>query len=69
MDWNELAIYVFGFAGYASWYIFAYQHMMWHDMYDWYVFALTLGLAFTMLFTLYFNKAVVYLISRVGAKV
>lgn len=68
MDWNELAIYVFGFLGYASWYIFAYQHMMWHDMYDWYVFALTLGLAFTMLFTLYFNKVAAFLGSRVGAK-
>ncbi|EJN23472.1 hypothetical protein PMI36_02712 [Pseudomonas sp. GM79] len=69
MDWNELAIYLFGFIGYASWYVFAYQHMMWHDMYDWYVFALTLGFSFIMLFTLYFNKVVVYLSSRVGVKV
>jgi hypothetical protein len=24
---------------YLSWYIFAYQHIMWHPMYDWYLFA------------------------------
>lgn len=68
LDWNELAVYVFGFLAYVSWYVFAYQHMMWHDMYDWYVFALTMGLAFIMLFTLYLNKAAVFLGSRVGAK-
>lgn len=69
MDWDELAIYVYGFLAYASWYVFAYQHMMWHDMYDWYVFALTLGVAFIMLSILYFNKVAVYLSFRAGAKV
>jgi len=66
MDWNELSIYVFGFTGYVSWYVFAYQHIMWHDMYDWYVFSLTLGLAFIMLLTLYINKVIVFAGARVG---
>jgi len=35
--------------GYASWYVFGYQHVMWHYMYDWYIFAVSTGLASIML--------------------
>lgn len=53
MTVNEYIIYFYGFSGYASWYIFAYQHIMWHNMYDWYIFALTLGLSFGFLVIFY----------------
>ena len=40
----DLAIVVFSFGSYSSWYLFGYQHIMWHYMYDWYIFSLTVGL-------------------------
>jgi len=58
---RERAIYLYGFAGYMSWYIFAYQHIMWHNMYDWYIFALTLGLAFSFLTLLYVSMLLRFL--------
>ncbi len=45
----EITILLYGFAGYVSWYIFAYQHIIVHAMYDWYIFALTIGLSFSLL--------------------
>jgi hypothetical protein len=30
---------------YISWYVFGYQHIMWHRMYDWLLFSVTLQLA------------------------
>jgi hypothetical protein len=30
---------------YLSWYVFAYQHIMWHSQYDWLLFAVTIQLA------------------------
>jgi hypothetical protein len=30
---------------YFSWYVFAYQHIMWHSQYDWLLFAVTIQLA------------------------
>ncbi len=57
---NEKIIYLYGFFGYASWYIFAYQHIMWHSMYDWYIFALTMGLSFGLLLVFYGSLAVDY---------
>lgn len=50
---TERLIYLYGFLGYASWYICAYQHIMWHHMYDWYIFSLTIGLSFSLLLLLY----------------
>lgn len=55
---NEKLIYTFGFVGYISWYIFAYQHIMWHSMYDWYIFSLTMGLSFSLLAILYITSFV-----------
>lgn len=55
---NEIILYLFGFFGYASWYIFAYQHIMWHQMYDWYIFALTMGLSFSLLLLFYLSLLV-----------
>jgi hypothetical protein len=40
----ESALTLFSFGSYFSWYIFGYQHIMWHYMYDWYIFAITIGL-------------------------
>lgn len=36
--------FLWALAGYMSWYIFAYQHIMWHDMYDSLLFAATIQL-------------------------
>ncbi|MFT0531670.1 hypothetical protein ACMHYJ_02395 [Castellaniella hirudinis] len=52
---NEKILYLYGFFGYASWYIFAYQHIMWHNMYDWYIFALTMGISFGLLLIFYLS--------------
>lgn len=57
---NEKIIYSYGLLGYASWYVFAYQHIMWHSMYDWYIFSLTMGLSFGLLFIFYGSLAVEY---------
>lgn len=54
----ERIIITYGVVGYLSWYIFAYQHIMWHVMYDWYIFSLTLGLAFSLLTIIYINRAI-----------
>ncbi|EGU32217.1 hypothetical protein VIBRN418_14213 [Vibrio sp. N418] len=43
---NITIIAAYGIVSYLSWYVFAYQHIMWHGMYDWYIFSLTLGLSF-----------------------
>jgi hypothetical protein len=56
MTENEKIIYCFGLLGYASWYVFAYQHIMWHHQYDWYIFSLTTGLSFSML-VLYYTQS------------
>lgn len=45
----------YGFIGYLSWYVFAYQHIMWHPMYDWYIFSLTMGISFSLLILIYSN--------------
>ena len=63
MSHNELLIYLYGFFGYASWYIFAYQHIMWHDMYDWHIFALTTGLSFSLLLLFYSSIAFNYFLT------
>lgn len=55
ISFNEFLIYFYAFFGYASWYIFAYQHIMWHNMYDWYIFSLTFGISFCMLCIQYIN--------------
>lgn len=55
---NEKIIYAYGFIGYSSWYIFAYQHIMWHKMYDWYIFALTIGISFGLLLIFYGSLAI-----------
>lgn len=39
-----LPLFLWAGAAYWSWYVFAYQQMMWHDMYDSLVFAATLQL-------------------------
>lgn len=53
---NEALVFAFGFIGYFSWYIFAYQHIMWHPMYDWYLFSLTFGIAASMLSLIYVSR-------------
>lgn len=40
----DVAVTLFSFGSYFSWYIFGYQHIMWHYMYDWYIFAVSFGL-------------------------
>lgn len=40
----DVALTIFSFGSYFSWYIFGYQHIMWHYMYDWYIFAVSFGL-------------------------
>lgn len=57
---NEKIIYIYGFIGYASWYVFAYQHIMWHGMYDWYIFSMTLGFSFSLLFIFYISLTADY---------
>ncbi|EGF32117.1 hypothetical protein IMCC9480_2930 [Oxalobacteraceae bacterium IMCC9480] len=51
----EKIIIAYGVLGYLSWYLLAYQHIMWHRMYDWYIFSLTLGLSFSLLIIIYIN--------------
>jgi hypothetical protein len=54
---NEIAIFAFGFLGYASWYVFAYQHVISHQgMYDYYVFAFSLGMAIPLLILIAADK-------------
>ena len=53
MSYQEVILYIYGFGGYMSCYIFTYQHIMWHGMYEWYVFSLTLGLSFSCLLPSY----------------
>ena len=36
---------------YASWYVFAYQHIMWHYLYDSLLFALTLQMALVVIWS------------------
>ena len=64
MSQVEKLIIAYGVFGYLSWYIFAYQHIMWHRMYEWYIFSLTMGLAFSMLMILYLNKAAEFIVNR-----
>lgn len=45
----DVTIFLYGFVGYASWYIFGYQHIMHHRTYDKYIFALTIGISATLL--------------------
>ncbi|WP_129126145.1 hypothetical protein [Geomonas oryzae] len=52
---TEMLIICYGVAGYLSWYVCAYQHIMWHTMYDWYIFSLTVGLSFSLLSVLYLD--------------
>jgi hypothetical protein len=54
----EVTIISFGFLGYASWYVVGYQHIMHHRMYDSYIFALTSGIAATLLLIVYFDQTV-----------
>ena len=46
-DWLLLS---WAAAAYISWYILAYQHMLWHHMFDGLVFSWSFGLAIAMLF-------------------
>lgn len=62
----EVTVTSFGVLGYASWYVVGYQHIMIHRMYDWYIFALTVGIAATMLTIIYFDRAVRYWERRSG---
>ena len=57
----EKIIVAYGVLGYSSWYIFAYQHIMWHSMYDWYIFSLTMGFSFILLANIYINMAIEFL--------
>lgn len=62
---TEKIIITYGYLGYISWYIFAYQHIMWHGMYDWYIFSLTCGLAFALLVTIYTNALIEFIAKHV----
>lgn len=53
----EVTLVSFGLLGYVSWYVVGYQHIMIHRMYDWYIFALTVGIAATMLLIVYLDRA------------
>ncbi|MCG7402266.1 MULTISPECIES: hypothetical protein [Caballeronia] len=61
---SERAIFAYAFVSYASWYIFAYQHIMWHGMYEWYVFALTVSLSFSLLALVYIDRLVAACVTR-----
>lgn len=45
----EKLVFVCGPLSYASWYVFGYQHIMWHFMYEWNIFAATIGIGFCIL--------------------
>lgn len=60
MNDNEKLIYIYGFFGYLSWYLFAYQHILGHSMYDWYIFSLTMGLSFSLLIIFYASHIIFF---------
>lgn len=39
-DSRAIVLWMVGLSCYLSWYLFAYQHIMWHRHYDWLIFAL-----------------------------
>ena len=56
-DIDERSTFVFGFAGYISWYIFAYQHIMGHGgMYNYFIFSFSLLITFSMLLITFLNE-------------
>lgn len=65
----EKIIMAYGGFGYSSWYVFAYQHIMWHQMYEWYIFSLTMGLAFSMLIIIYLNAFIEFVLKSYQGKV
>ena len=65
----EKMIIAYGVLGYLSWYIFAYQHIMWHQMYEWYIFSLTIGLAFSLLLIIYLNQLIAFILTFYHKKV
>lgn len=44
-EWRDVQILVWAVLTYISWYVFAYQHIMWHAPYDSLLFAVTIQLA------------------------
>ncbi|MDR5793744.1 hypothetical protein QCE49_10215 [Caballeronia sp. LZ008] len=45
----EKLVFVWAPISYVSWYVFAYQHIMWHFMYEWDIFSATIGIGFCIL--------------------
>ena len=66
---TEKMIVAYGGLGYLSWYVFAYQHIMWHQMYEWYIFSLTMGLAFSLLIIIYLNAFIEFVLKSYRGKV
>lgn len=65
----EKMIMAYAILGYLSWYVFAYQHIMWHQMYEWYIFSLTMGLAFSLLIIIYLNNLIEFALKSYRGKV
>lgn len=40
--WRVFALWGIGLFAYGSWYVFAYQHILWHGMYDWLIFSISI---------------------------
>lgn len=66
---TEKMIVAYAVFGYLSWYVFAYQHIMWHQMYEWYIFSLTMGLAFSLLIIIYLNAFIEFILKTYRGKV
>jgi hypothetical protein len=45
-------IIIFSPGVYVSWYLFGYQHIMWHSQYDWYIFAVGITVPLCLLIAL-----------------
>ncbi|VWD30986.1 hypothetical protein [Burkholderia contaminans] len=56
----EKLIFVWAPLSYVSWYVFGYQHIMWHFMYEWNIFAATIGIGFCILILQYCSEIAAY---------
>lgn len=56
----EKLIFAWAPLSYVSWYVFGYQHIMWHFMYEWNIFAATIGIGFCILILQYGSEITAY---------
>jgi len=55
-DYQPVYISIWALLTYLSWYVAAYQHIMWHPFYDWLIYSLTIGFASPYLIEVYLQK-------------